>query len=88
MSYNSTSLNPKHNPRRRRTRMGVGLHDGVDFTKAPDYKRSRIERWSLKPKLDARGRPIEGRFVPALGGRKVSKYDPNVEDVKHAKQGL
>lgn len=50
----------------------------------PDQETYR-GRWALKPKRDARGRPIEGRFVPYWGGRKVSKYDPVVEDAKHAK---
>lgn len=42
-------------------------------------------RWALKPKRNALGTPIPGKFVPYWGGRKQSKYDPVAEDAKHAK---
>lgn len=52
----------------------------------PDRQTYRC-RWALKPKRDARGRTIEGKFVPYWGGRKVSKYCPVAEDAKHTKAG-
>jgi hypothetical protein len=50
----------------------------------PDQGKYR-GRWALKPKRNALGTAIPGRFVPYWGGRKVSKYDPVVEDAKHAR---
>jgi hypothetical protein len=69
---NARSMNPKKNPARRRAR-------------AFDVPTIKIGHWALKPKRHAMGRPIEGRFVRAWGGRKPSKYDPVAEDVKHEK---
>lgn len=44
-----------------------------------------IGTFAMKPKRDALGRPIPGRFVRFWGGRKPSKYIPHVEDAKHEK---
>ena len=44
----------------------------------------RIPTFAMKPKRDARGNPIPGKFVRFWGGRKPSKYDPNTENAKHA----
>jgi hypothetical protein len=71
---NAHLANPKKNPARRR----VVVDEPLSIYIAPD---------AMKPKRNALGNPIPGKFVPYWpGARKVSKYAPHVGNKQLARK--
>jgi hypothetical protein len=71
---NGHSLNPKKNPAMRRR-----------FNQISKLPHITLGTFAMKPKRTPMGTIVEGRFVRVWGGRKPSRYDPNIENAKHAK---